>query len=51
MDSQKVVIPAQADIQSACNLLKFWIPAFAGMTKKLLSRFFADPSTLANFHV
>jgi len=31
--SQKVVTPAKAGVQNSCNTLKYWIPAFAGMTE------------------
>ena len=34
--SQKVVTPAKAGVQCSHSLLKFWIPAFAGMTNKNL---------------
>lgn len=33
---QKVVTPAKTGVQSSYNPLKFWIPAFAGMTNKRL---------------
>lgn len=34
MNSQELVIPAQAGIQVLPNQLKLWIPVFTGMTEK-----------------
>ena len=36
MAPQKVVTPAQAGVQGRRSVLKYWIPAFAGMTDKNL---------------
>jgi hypothetical protein len=40
MNSQKVVIPAQVEIQDRGKALKNWIPVFTGMTEKRRERLF-----------
>ena len=45
-DLVKIVTPVKTGVQGVYKLLKYWIPAFAGMTKSFVSRVFAGSSIL-----